>query len=124
MRIWIVALAAVAVGLIVLTGCRERRQMVVVHEQHPVAVEREVVAPPDEVIIVQEPPPAVIIERRPRPPGPTYVWISGYYVYEGRHYVWRQGRYEVPPRRGQVYEQDRWQKTEHGYQRSPGHWRN
>ncbi len=123
MKMWIIALAAATVGLIALTGCREHSRPVVIHEQNPVIVEREVAQPPSEVIIVQEPPPRVRVERMPPPPGPTYVWVPGFYVYEGRHYVWRSGRYEVPPRHGVTWERDRWDRTQHGYQYRPGHWR-
>ena len=39
-------------------------------------------------VVIRVAPPAVRIEERGRPPGPGYLWISGYQRWDGIHYVW------------------------------------
>jgi|SRR6185312_13660905 len=38
-------------------------------------------------------PPAPIVETVPRSPGAGYVWVPGYYNWNGRRYVWVHGHY-------------------------------
>src|SRR5437870_2801917 len=53
-------------------------------------------------------PPAPIVETRVIAPGPEYVWLPGYYNWDGRAYAWVPGRWERAPRA-----RVRW---------IPGHW--
>jgi hypothetical protein len=44
-------------------------------------------------VYVQVGPPAPIVETVPVSPGPGYVWVGGYYRWNGDRYVWVHGRY-------------------------------
>jgi hypothetical protein len=76
-----------------------------------------------QVIIHAGPPPAVIVER----PGPAlhagWVWIPGYYRWNGMRYVWVPGRWVNPPRRGAVWVPARWVPRGGGYVYVAGYWR-
>jgi|ERR1035438_5851034 hypothetical protein len=59
-------------------------------------------AEPGEVV-VDAAPPAPIYETIGVVPGPGYLWIGGYYHWNGGGWGWIRGHYEVPPRRGAVW---------------------
>lgn len=135
----------VAAGLVLMTGCRKSKvvvveqrgpvaherphrerpvvvqETVVVHERPPVVVDHR----PAEVIVVREAPPPVRVEVRPAPPSRNHVWISGYYSYHGptKKFVWVSGRYDKSPREGSRWEPDRWEKVPGGHKHVPGRWR-
>jgi hypothetical protein len=44
-------------------------------------------------IYVQSAPPAPVYETVPARPGPGYVWVGGYYRWNGYRYVWVRGHY-------------------------------
>src|SRR5689334_13811112 len=48
-------------------------------------------------IFVRVAPPRPIVERFTVRPGPSYVWIGGYYRWSGQLYVWVPGRWTYPP---------------------------
>jgi hypothetical protein len=77
---------------------------------------------PDYVIVREAPPPA-LRERRPAPPSREYLWIDGYWAWNGREYVWEPGRWAVPPRERAVWVAPRYEKDDHGYRYRPGHWK-
>jgi hypothetical protein len=56
-------------------------------------------------------------------PGPGYVWVPGYYRYDGRAYVWVGGRYERPPRARARWVAGHWQQERRGWFWVEGHWR-
>ena len=56
-------------------------------------------------------------------PGPEYVWVPGYYRYEGSAYVWVGGRYERPPRPRARWVAGHWQQDRRGWFWVDGHWR-
>lgn len=77
------------------------------------------------VVVVQPPPPPPprqeVIVYQPRP---GYVWVPGYYAYDGVRYVWIGGRWARPPhRRYQTYVQPHWQNQHGGYVYVQGYWR-
>jgi hypothetical protein len=56
-------------------------------------------------------------------PGPQYVWVPGYYRYDGRAYVWVAGQYERPPRPRARWATGHWQQDRRGWFWVDGHWR-
>jgi hypothetical protein len=75
---------------------------------------------PSTVYVATAPPPPVYEEPGP-PPAVGFVWINGYYDYDGGHYVWRHGYWDHG-RPGQVYVHDQWEHGPHGYYHERGHW--
>jgi outer membrane lipoprotein SlyB len=78
-------------------------------------------------VVVQEPPPPpappaeVVVVR----PGPSAVWIAGYWAYagDGRRYDWIPGHWEVPPPRYQAYVAPHWAHRGGNYVYIQGYWR-
>ena len=48
-------------------------------------------------------PPPLRVERRPRVPGPEYVWVDGYWYVVGHRWVWHNGYYTRPPYAGALW---------------------
>lgn len=67
-------------------------------------------------------PPEPQDERAPPPPGPDYVWVPGYWFWNGRGYVWHAGHYDVPPDRGAVWVRSGWVHHRGRYRYVPGRW--
>ena len=80
-------------------------------------------APHRSRVYVRVGPPAPIIETRVVAPGPGYVWIPGYHVWDGRAYVWRPGRWDRGPRASAHWVAPRWVHDRHGWYLVEGHWR-
>jgi hypothetical protein len=81
-------------------------------------------APPSGVVYVRVGPPAPIVERRVVAPGPGYVWVPGYHVWDGRAYVWRAGRWDRAPRPSARWVAPHWIHDGHrGWYMVEGHWR-
>lgn len=74
-------------------------------------------------VIVRVAPPRVFVERRVPPPGPRYVWISGFYRWNGARYIWVPGRYALPPRPGVVWVAPRWVAHNGTWTFVAGYWR-
>jgi hypothetical protein len=74
-------------------------------------------------IVVRIAPPRAVVEHRGRAPARDYVWIPGYYRWEGRRYAWERGRWARPPYRHARWVAPRWRHRDHGYVFSEGHWR-
>jgi hypothetical protein len=73
-------------------------------------------------VYVRVGPPAPIVERRIVAPGPGYVWVPGYHVWNGGGYAWRPGRWVVPPRPRAVWVVPHWQHDRRGWFFIEGHW--
>ena len=92
---------ALGVGMVGAAGCdlvlsgRAEPQRVYVQER-PSTVQ-VYVDPEPQYVVVQQAPPALIVERRPSPPGVGYIWIDGYWNWDGQRYGWQGGRYMRPP---------------------------
>ncbi|HEY0822668.1 MAG TPA: YXWGXW repeat-containing protein [Ramlibacter sp.] len=71
-------------------------------------------------IIVQVAPPPLRRERVP-PPRRGYVWVPGFWDWNGRRYVWRPG-YWVRARRGYRWREHRWVQRDGGWVRERGRW--
>ena len=59
----------------------------------------------------------------PVAPGARYVWVPGYYRYNGHAYVWVPGRYAIPPSHYRVWVPGRWVLRNGGYVWVAGYWR-
>jgi hypothetical protein len=51
-----------------------------------------------QVVVRMGPPPPVVVERPGRALHAGWVWIPGYYRWNGRRYIWMPGRWAAPPR--------------------------
>ncbi|HLX25473.1 MAG TPA: YXWGXW repeat-containing protein [Candidatus Cybelea sp.] len=70
-------------------------------------------------IYVQTAPPAPIYETVPAAPGPGYVWVGGYYRWNGNRYVWVHGHYA---RHAGRWCGGHWRHGAHGYYWVNGAW--
>ena len=104
----ILGLATVAL----FAGCVERR---VVYVQTPPPG-------PSGEVVVSEAPPAPPQEVIVAAPGPGYVWVPGYYSWQG-HWVWMRGAWVVRPHPYSVWVGGHWGRRGHGYVWVGGHWR-
>lgn len=68
-------------------------------------------------------PPAPIVERAVVAPGPGYVWIPGFYRWDGAAYVWVAGRWDRPPRPRARWVAGHWAHERGGWYFIEGHWR-
>ena len=68
-------------------------------------------------------PPAAIIETRVVAPGSRYVWLPGFYSWNGGAYVWVPGRWERPARARATWVPGRWVHEHRGWYFVEGHWR-
>jgi hypothetical protein len=53
---------------------------------------------------IGEPPPPRAY-RVPRPPGPDYMWVEGYWYPQGSRYTWHNGYWTRPPYEGAYWVQ-------------------
>jgi hypothetical protein len=74
-------------------------------------------------VVVRVGPPRPVAEHRHRAPAKGYVWVPGYYRYEGNHYAWERGRWERPPHPHAKWVAPRWQHRRDGYFFVDGRWR-
>ncbi len=81
-------------------------------------------APPDAVFIsARFGPPPPRYEVVGYAPGPDFIWIRGYWDWEGVNYVWVPGRWERRPYPQAMWVPDRWRRSSQGWYRETGHWR-
>lgn len=76
-----------------------------------------------QVVIHAGPPPAVVVERPGPPLHAGWVWVPGYYRWNGRRYVWVSGYWANPPRPRAVWIPGRWVPRSGGYVWIAGYWR-
>jgi len=74
-------------------------------------------------VVVRIAPPRAVVEHRGHAPGRDYVWVPGYYRWEGNHYTWERGRWDKPPHGHAKWIAPRWSHQRNGYVFSEGHWR-
>ena len=68
-------------------------------------------------------PPAPVVEMRIGAPGPGYIWVPGYHMWNGGAYVWAPGRWMLPPRARAAWVPARWVRDRRGWYFVEGHWR-
>ena len=78
--------------------------------------------PPQTVVVASTAPPPTPVEVIPYSPGAAYVWVPGYYAWNGG-WVWIGGRYVVRPRPGAVWVGGHWGRRGRGYIWIGGGWR-
>ncbi|HEX7471099.1 MAG TPA: YXWGXW repeat-containing protein [Verrucomicrobiae bacterium] len=112
-------------GLLLVSGCVERR--VVYRERpRPVVVQEQpaVVAPPpaETTVVVTEAPPPLSREVIVARPGPNHVWIPGVWEWHGR-WVWIGGRWVIGPHPRAAWVPGHWMHRGHNYVFVRGYWR-
>ncbi len=78
-------------------------------------------------VVTQPPPPPPPIQRSemsgPAHPPPGAIWIDGYWLFDGRSYLWVIGHWEVPPPRCHVFIAPGWVRHHNGrYVYIRGYW--
>lgn len=68
-------------------------------------------------------PPEPIIEMRGAAPGIDFIWIDGYYSWNGVTYIWYPGRWYHRPYPYSIWIGGGWQHHNRGWRYHPGHWR-
>jgi hypothetical protein len=68
-------------------------------------------------------PPAPIVERVVVAPGPGYVWVPGFYRWDGGRYIWVAGHHVRPPRGRAVWAPGHWTHARQGWYWVDGRWR-
>jgi len=71
------------------------------------------------VVTVEPPPPQVEVVGPP--PVVGYVWLGGYWGWQGNRHVWVAGHWDAP-RPGHVWVAHRWVREGGGWRMAPGHW--
>jgi hypothetical protein len=66
-------------------------------------------------------PPALRVEQPSPSPGPNYVWINGYWQWQGNQYVWAPGRWEAA-RPGAYYVPSYWVQDGPNWRFVAGNW--
>ena len=74
-------------------------------------------------IYASAPPPPVRVESFGPSPGPGYVYLKGYWGYNGGRYNWVPGRWDRPPAGRRHWEDGRWEKHGNRYEYREGRWR-
>lgn len=73
-------------------------------------------------VYVPTAPPAPYVEIVGNAPGPSYVWVNGYWWWNGSDYVWMRGHWSLPPQPGYVYVRSGWILDGGRYRFVHGHW--
>jgi hypothetical protein len=76
-----------------------------------------------QVVVKIGPPPAAIVERPPASPGPRYIWVGGYYRWNGARYIWVPGHYVIPPTTGAIWIAPAWIERDGTWVFAAGYWR-
>ena len=84
--------------------------------------------PPPPVVVVPSPAPPVVVVAPPSvpvvalpPPRVGFVWVQGFWDWDGGRYVWREGHWEHE-RPGFVYTPAAWVQVGGGWHLTRGHW--
>jgi len=73
-------------------------------------------------IRVRVAPPALRVEARAAPPGAGYVWVPGFWNWNGSAHVWVGGHWMTPPRTDYVWRPARWTAESGVWVFAPGGW--
>jgi hypothetical protein len=74
-------------------------------------------------VYVRVGPPAPIVDTRVVAPGAGYLWLPGFYRWNGAAYAWVPGRWERAPRPRAAWVPGRWVRERRGWYFVEGHWR-
>ncbi len=67
-------------------------------------------------------PPQMRFERRPPPPGPGFVWVGGYWSWNGSAHAWTSGQWQAPPQQGQTWVAPQWRHRGRHWMFRQGGW--
>ena len=56
-------------------------------------------------------------------PGPGYLWTDGFWDLRGGRWVWAEGRWMRPPRRGAMWVHSEWRHEGNRWRFHRGYWR-
>ena len=106
-----------------ISGCITRKETVV-EKTVPAPPAKEV--PKKEVIIIKEQPPAPPapqVEVQGTAPSPDYLWVPGYWDWNGHDYVWVSGKWTQLPAPQATWVPGHWEQTAGGWMWISGYWR-
>jgi len=106
-KLSIAGVGILGAGLLFSAGCVERR-VVYVPQQGETVVSEAPPPPQTEVVVAA--------------PGPEYLWVPGYWSWNGR-WVWIGGRWGLRPHPHAVWVGPRYVRRGHGYVYFHGYWR-
>jgi hypothetical protein len=78
---------------------------------------------PAGALVATEEPPAPQEEQMGTAPSPAHVWVSGYWHWRGRRWLWMRGSWARPPRGFHAWMPGHWARYRRGWYWVPGHWR-
>jgi hypothetical protein len=84
-------------------------------------VRGSVAVPAPPVAYISVAPPAPQVEVIGVPPQPGYVWLGGYWNWNGSQHVWVPGRWDAP-RPGYHWVPHTWVRVNGGWRLHEGHW--
>jgi len=113
-RAWIASLLILPVG-IPLVSC------VAEPPTHEVVVEGNIAN--DDVYVREEPPPPREEVEIGSAPGPSYIWVGGYWSWYQSNWYWVRGRWAARPEPNAHWVPGHWQHLNRSYRWNPGHWR-
>jgi hypothetical protein len=99
-------------------GCVIRARPAAVYESEAYY---EAPAPAGEVVVVDSRPPVEQVEDPGPPPGGTYVWVKGRWMYTSHGWAWRKGHW-ARARSGHVWVAGHWVQRHHRWVWVHGHW--
>jgi hypothetical protein len=88
---------------------------------HEVMMEGE--RPDEEIYVREEPPPPreeVVVGVAP---GPSYIWVGGYWTRHHTNWYWVQGRWAARPRPNVTWVSGHWERHDRGHIWVSGRWR-
>jgi hypothetical protein len=77
-------------------------------EGDPKPIEKQIPAVEPEQTSNEAPPCQPIEDERPEQPSPNHVWVTGYWWWTNRTYMWVPGHWAIPPHANYVYVSGYW----------------
>lgn len=105
----VVALPALAFGLLMGTGCAGYGGTGPI-VTHMAVIYADRAPPPRRYVVI------------PARPAANAVWVDGYWDWIGFQFVWVDGYWELSPPAGHIWTPARWERTYRGWRRVPGYW--
>ena len=78
--------------------------------------------PPHGVVVIALGPPPPRWEPMGPPPGPGYVWVSGYWAWRSRDFFWVGGQWRPIPPGHRYWVPGHWVHTRRGWYFVEGYW--
>jgi hypothetical protein len=122
MRRTVVLCMLLASAPLVFVSACSRKEVRIEREVSPQIVPPAPSVRPAPVVIVRQPPPPPREEVQVAPPSPGYVWVPGYWTWEGNTWGWVAGRWEQPPERMATWVPGQWIQRGEEWVWRAGHW--